>query len=100
MDFSWSELFVIIALAIILIGPNEIPGLMVTLGRIVRRLQYMRYAISQQFDDIMRDADIDEIRKSVNFEASDDTDEAAEDRPEDVLPPEELESKKDRGDHE
>lgn len=91
MDFSWSELFVIIALAIILIGPDEIPGLMVTLGRIVRRLQYMRFAITQQFDDIMRDADLDEIRKSVNFEASDDTDEAEEDDPHDVLPPEELE---------
>lgn len=90
MDFSWSELLVIIAIAIILIGPDEIPGLMVTLGRIVRRLQYMRYAITQQFDDIMRDADLDDIRKSVNFEVKEDTDEASEDDPRDVLPPDEL----------
>lgn len=93
LDFSWAELFVIIALGVILVGPDEIPKVMVTLGRIVRRLQYARYAISQQFDDIMRTADMDDIRKSVNFEAPEDTDEAAEDDPEDVLPPEELEAK-------
>lgn len=97
-DFSWAELFVIIALGVILVGPDEIPKVMVTLGRIVRRLQYMRYAVTQQFDDIMRDADLDDIRKGVNFEAPEDleTDEAAEDDPADVLPPEELEARDER----
>ena len=68
LDFGWPELFLIVAVAVIVIGPNEIPVLMVALGRVVRRLQYIKYAISQQFEDVMRDADIDEIRKSVNFE--------------------------------
>lgn len=72
LDFGWPELFLIIALAVIFIGPNEIPGVMVALGRIVRRLTYVKYAISQQFDEIMREADLDDIRKSVNFEAKDD----------------------------
>ncbi len=71
LDFGWPELFLIIAVAVIVIGPDEIPAVMVALGRIVRRLQYVRYAISQQFDDVMRDADLDDIRKSVNFEAKD-----------------------------
>ncbi len=81
LDVGWPELFMIIAVAIIVIGPDEIPALMVGLGRIVRRLQYMRFAISQQFEEMMRDADLDDIRKSVNFEAPEDleTDEAAED---------------------
>ncbi len=92
LDFGWPELFMIIAVAVIVIGPDEIPVLMVALGRLVRRLQYVRYAITQQFDDVMRDADLDDIRRSVNFEASEDleTDEAAEDDPRDVLPPEKL----------
>ena len=68
LDFGWTELFLIIAVAVIVIGPKEIPVLMVALGRVVRRLQYIKYAISQQFDDVMRDADLDDIRKSVNFE--------------------------------
>lgn len=68
LDFGWPELFLIVAIAIIVIGPNEIPAVMVALGRIVRRFQYIKFAISQQFDDVMRDADLDDIRKSVNFE--------------------------------
>ena len=69
LDFGWPELFLIIALAVLVIGPKEIPVLMVALGRIVRRLQYIKFSISQQFEDVMRDADLDDIRKSVNFEA-------------------------------
>lgn len=71
LDFGWPELLLIIAIAILVIGPDEIPVVMVTLGRIMRRLSYVRYAISQQFEDVMRDADLDDIRKSVNFEAKD-----------------------------
>jgi sec-independent protein translocase protein TatB len=68
LDFGWPELFVIIALTVLFVGPEELPRVMVVLGRAARRLQYMRYAISQQFEDIMREADLDDIRKSVNFE--------------------------------
>tara|TARA_R110001592_G_scaffold20926_14_gene84708 strand:- start:3473 stop:3790 length:318 start_codon:yes stop_codon:yes gene_type:complete len=71
LDFGWPELFLIVAVAVLVIGPDEIPVVMVTLGRIMRRLHYIKFAISQQFDDVMRDADLDGIRNSVNFEARD-----------------------------
>lgn len=71
LDFGWPELFVIVALTVLLVGPEELPRVMVALGRIARRLQYARYAISQQFENIMREADLDDIRKSVNFEEGD-----------------------------
>lgn len=69
MDFGWSELVVIIAVAVLVIGPDELPAVMQTLGRIVRRFQYIKYALSQQFEDMMHDADLDDLRRSVNFEA-------------------------------
>ena len=68
-DFGWAELLVIVAIGILVIGPNEIPVLMRTIGRLVRRLQYVRYAFTQQFEDFMQENDLDDIRKSVNFEA-------------------------------
>ena len=37
LDFGWLELCVVIVVAVIVIGPNEIPVLMVALGRLVRR---------------------------------------------------------------
>ena len=79
LDFGWLELILIIALVVIVIGPNEIPVVMVALGRVFRRFQYIKFAISQQFDDVMQTADLDDIRKSVNFEDRDDFDEAEAD---------------------
>ena len=70
-DVGWSELFLIMAVAVLVIGPDEIPKVMQTLGRIVRRLQYVKYAFSQQFEDFMKDAGMDDLRKQVNFEAKD-----------------------------
>ena len=68
LDFGLAELFVIMVVAVMAIGPKEIPGLMTGLGRIARRLQYVRYAFSQQFEDFMKEQDLEDIRKSVNFE--------------------------------
>ncbi len=68
LDFGWPELFMIIVLVVLFVGPEELPRVMVALGRMTRKLQYVRYTISQQFDEVMREADLDDIRKSVNFE--------------------------------
>lgn len=68
LDFGFPELLLIMVVAILAIGPNEIPKLMVGLGRVVRRLQYMRFAMSQQFEEFMRENDLEDIRKQVNFE--------------------------------
>ncbi len=93
LDFGWPELFVIIALCVLILGPNEIPVIMVALGRLMRRFQYIKFAISQQFDEVMRDADMDDIRKSVNFEAKDDAhfDEKAADEEYDHEPVDQVE---------
>lgn len=91
LDFGWIELLVIMGLAVLVIGPNEIPVLMRGLGNLIRRVSYIKYAFTQQFDDFMRDADLDNIRNSVNFETarrSEEFDEAAED--EDVMLPIDL----------
>ena len=66
LDFGWPELVVIIAVAILVIGPKEIPQLMYGLGRMVRRLQDMRYALTAQFDDFMREADLEEMRNAAS----------------------------------
>lgn len=67
-DFGFAELLLIIVLIVLVMGPKEIPVVMRQLGRIVRRLQYVRFAVSQQFEDFMRTHDLD-INNQVNFEA-------------------------------
>ena len=67
---GWSELLVIVLIAVMVIGPKDIPKVMYQIGRFARRLQYVKFAMSQQFDDILRAGDIEELRKGVNFEAN------------------------------
>ena len=69
LDFGWAELLILVAVAVFVIGPKDIPKIMYGLGRLMRRVQYVRFAISQQFDEIMNAGDIEELRKGVNFEA-------------------------------
>jgi sec-independent protein translocase protein TatB len=83
LDFGWAELLIIVAVAVFVIGPKDIPNIMYGLGRVVRRLQYMKYAVSQQFDDLMQASDIDELRRGVNFEAKRSEDEITQEREED-----------------
>lgn len=68
-DVGWSEILVIVLVAVLVIGPKDIPKIMYQVGRFFRRLQYMKFAMSQQFDDILKAGDIEELRKGVNFEA-------------------------------
>jgi sec-independent protein translocase protein TatB len=78
---GWSELLVIMVIAVMVIGPKDIPKAMYQIGRFARRLQYVKFAMSQQFDDILRAGDIEELRKGVNFEVKEKpvTDERAAD---------------------
>jgi len=78
LDLSWSEILLIGVVVIVVMGPQDLPKVMVGLGRIMRRMQYIKFALSQQFEDIMKVSDLDDLRK-VNFEKSKDlpdTDEA------------------------
>ena len=68
-DVGWSEMLVIVAVAVLVIGPKDIPKIMYQAGRFFRRLQYMKFAMSQQFDEVLRAGDIEELRRGVNFEA-------------------------------
>jgi sec-independent protein translocase protein TatB len=84
LDFSWSELMVVIVVAVIAIGPKQLPEVLHGLGRIVRRLQYMRYALSRQFDDFMEESDLKQLRDTTPMPRiipADMLDEAAHDEP-------------------
>lgn len=94
MDVGWTEILLILAIAVFVIGPDDIPKVMYTVGRFFRRLQYVRFAISQQFDDILKAGDIEELRRGVNFEAPK-TDEKGADEDDDAVPPPQEPAKKD-----
>lgn len=56
-DIGWAELLLIGFIVLLAVGPNDIPKAMYQAGRFFRRLQYMRFALGQQFDDFMEKAE-------------------------------------------
>lgn len=64
-DVSASELLVIGAVALIVIGPKELPGVLRMVGQTVGKLKRMAGDFRTQFDDAMREADLHDIKKNV-----------------------------------
>jgi sec-independent protein translocase protein TatB len=62
-DVSWGEFFVVGVVALLVIGPRELPGVLRNLGRGVSKLKQMAGEFRGQFDDAMREAELHEVKK-------------------------------------
>lgn len=62
-DLSWSELLVIGVVALLVIGPKELPGTLRTLGQWVARIRRMAGEFQDQFREALREAEVEEMRK-------------------------------------
>lgn len=57
-DIAWSELALIGAVALVAIGPRDLPKAMMTLGKAVRHVRRMGHELRQQFDQLTYEAEI------------------------------------------
>jgi len=64
-DIAWSELALIGAVALIVIGPKDLPRVMRSLGQWTRRARAMAAEFQRNLDEMMREAELDEIRREV-----------------------------------
>jgi sec-independent protein translocase protein TatB len=64
-DIAWSELALIGVVALVVIGPKDLPRVMRTLGQWTRRARAMAAEFQRNLDDMVREAELDEIRKEV-----------------------------------
>ena len=62
-DISWTELLVIGVVALIAIGPKELPRVLYQMGRWIRRLRLMAGEFQHHFSDMMREAELEELRR-------------------------------------
>jgi sec-independent protein translocase protein TatB len=65
-DIGWSELVVIGVVALIVIGPKELPGMLRTIGGAIAKVRRMAGEFQSQFNEAMREAELDEARKAVD----------------------------------
>ncbi len=64
-DIGWSELLVIAIVAIIVVGPKDLPRLMRTFGQYAGKLRRAASEFTRQFEDAMHEAELDEVRKAM-----------------------------------
>ncbi len=65
LDLSWGEIMIIGAVAVIFIGPKELPGALRTVGKFVGKARMMAREFQNNVDDMIREAELDEVKKQV-----------------------------------
>jgi sec-independent protein translocase protein TatB len=62
-DIGWGELLVIGIVALVVIGPKELPGVVRTLGQSMAKLRRMAADFQHQFNEAMREAELSDLKK-------------------------------------
>jgi sec-independent protein translocase protein TatB len=65
-DFSWGELVVIGAVALIVIGPKELPTVLRTLGQWMTKVRRMASEFQGQFQEAMREAEMADLKREID----------------------------------
>lgn len=65
-DFSWGELLLIGVVALIVIGPKELPSVLRTIGQWVGKIRRMAGEFQSQFHEAMREAEMADLKKHVD----------------------------------
>ena len=65
-DIGWGELLVIGVVALVAIGPKELPGVLRTVGQWTGKLRRMATEFQNQFHEAMREAELADLKKQVD----------------------------------
>ena len=65
-DISWGELLLIGVVALVFIGPKELPTVLRTLGQWMAKLRRMANEFQNQFHEAMREAEMADLKKQVD----------------------------------
>ncbi|WP_147025632.1 Sec-independent protein translocase protein TatB [Methylobacterium oxalidis] len=66
LDMSWGEVMLIGGVALIVIGPKDLPKALRTVGQITGKLRRMAGEFQMQFNEAIREAELDEVRREVD----------------------------------
>ena len=64
-DIGGLELLVLAVILIVVVGPKELPGMLRVFGRTMAKVRGMAAEFRGQFDEALREAELDEVRKTV-----------------------------------
>ena len=65
-DVGWSELVVIAVVAIIVVGPKDLPKMLRTAGTWARQARKLANEFKSSLEDVAREVELDEVKKSIH----------------------------------
>ena len=65
-DIGWQELFIVAVLAIIVVGPRDLPRTLRTVMSYIRKAKGMAREFQNGIDEVAREVELDDIRKEAN----------------------------------
>ncbi len=65
-DIGWTEILIIAVVAILVVGPKDLPRMLRALGRYAGQLRRTANDFRAQFDEALKESELDELRTSMN----------------------------------
>ena len=63
--FSWSHIIILLAVALVVVGPKDLPRMMHMAGKWAGKARAMANEFRKSFDEMARQAELDELRKEI-----------------------------------
>lgn len=70
-DIGWQELFILAVLAIIVIGPKDLPRVIGTITKWIRKARSMARDLQDGLDEVAREADLEDLKKEIAIQDAD-----------------------------
>jgi sec-independent protein translocase protein TatB len=64
--FSWSHILILLVVALVVVGPKDLPRLMHMVGKWAGKARAMAAEFRKSFDEMARQAELDELRKEID----------------------------------
>ena len=65
LDLGWTELLLVAVVALIVVGPKELPGVLRTVTGLMRRARAMAREFQRGIEDMARESGVDEIKRDL-----------------------------------
>ena len=64
-DIGWTEMVFVLVIAVLVIGPKDLPKAISTVGKYVRKARSMAREFQSGINDLARETELDEIKKDI-----------------------------------
>ncbi|CDZ51453.1 Sec-independent protein translocase protein TatB [Neorhizobium galegae] len=66
LDIGWTELLVIAIVLIVVVGPKDLPPMLRAFGKMTTNLRKMAGDFRSQFDEALKESELDDVRKTIS----------------------------------